>query len=121
MPSQVRVRLLPAGQVITLRTGERVLDAIDEQLEPGGSGLPTACRAAHCGLCLVWVREGAAGLEAALPEEAGLLARLGAASGQRLGCQLTVAAGSTAMPAPQQGCEIVLEVGLGAARPCTSR
>lgn len=121
MPSQVRVRLLPAGQVITLRTGERVLDAIDEQLEPGGSGLPTACRAANCGLCLVWVRKGAAALEAALPEEAGLLARLGVASGQRLGCQLAVAAGSTAMPTPAEGYEIVLEAALGTARPGASR
>jgi ferredoxin len=107
------LRLLPSGAVAQVRPGDRVLDALDEQLEPGpwGADLPTACRSANCGVCQVVVRQGAQRLEPALRREIALLAELGGPKGGRLGCQLVIAGAPTSVaPAAPSPGEIVLEV-----------
>jgi len=85
----MRVRLMPLGTVATLEPGERLLDALDDI---GLPVLPTACRAANCGICVVVVRGDGAGLAPPGPAEQRLLCGLGASSAnQRLGCQIHAA------------------------------
>lgn len=96
----MRVRLMPLGTAVELMPGERLLDALDEQ---GVPALPTACRAANCGICVVVVRGEEAGLAPPGAAEQRLLAGLGARAGQRLGCQIHAA------PGTGDG-EVVLEV-----------
>lgn len=112
MPFTLSLRVLPSGALVQVRPGERVLDALDEQLEAGplGHGLPTACRAANCGACRVIVLGGESLLAPGLPAENALLAELGMPMGGRLGCQLVVV-GSHSIPSLEPNLpEIVLEV-----------
>jgi ferredoxin len=102
LPSEkLRVRLEPSGGEIVLAPSERLLDALDAALEraiaarrsgdrsmPSLPALPTACRAANCGACLVQVESGAEAFAPASSAEQSLLERLGAGRGARLGCQL---------------------------------
>ena len=88
----MRVRLMPLGTVATLAPGERLLDVLDERCL---AVLPTACRSANCGICLLIVRGDGAGLAPPGPDEARFLSGLGVSAGQRLGCQLHAAADST--------------------------
>lgn len=83
----LRVRLEPSGLEFAVQPGERVLDAADASGRPG---LPTACRAGNCGICLVRVEQGLAALSAAEPAELRLLAELRAGLDQRLGCQIAL-------------------------------
>ncbi len=86
----VRVRLLGPGAAaasLQVAAGERVLDALDEQ---PGLGLPTACRAANCGACLLQVVAGAEALQPPLQRERATLQQLGAGPDQRLGCQICI-------------------------------
>jgi ferredoxin len=83
----IRVRLEPAGVELGLPPGERLLDALDEA-QHADSALPSSCRAANCGACLVHVLEGGTKLAAAGTRERALLQELGAADDQRLGCQI---------------------------------
>jgi ferredoxin len=77
-----RVCLRPSGVSVEVAAGERLLDVLDD-----GEivGLPTACRGATCGACLVRIVAGGELLEPAGPEEQRTLAALG---GDRLGCQI---------------------------------
>jgi ferredoxin len=77
-----RVCLLPSGVTVEVPAGERLLDVLDEGEI---AGLPTACRGATCGACLVRVVAGGELLEPAGAEERRTLAGL---SGGRLGCQI---------------------------------
>jgi ferredoxin len=89
--SRIDVRIEPSGLVLRVATSERVLDILDEAPE---AGLPLACRAGNCGACLLIVREGAELLDPPdLAERETLTAFGGAPPGERLGCQLRVAAG----------------------------
>ena len=83
----LRVRLDPSGLEFTVQLGERVLDAADAS---GRAGLPTACRAGNCGICLVRVEHGSETLVRPGPAELQLLADLRAPAGQRLGCQIAI-------------------------------
>jgi ferredoxin len=80
----MRVRLLPRGVELQVPPGTRLLDALDDA---AAAGLPTACRAGNCGLCLVRVLQGEPALAPARSEEGALCTRLGD-PGLRLGCQL---------------------------------
>jgi ferredoxin len=82
----LRVRLDPARVEFAVKAGERVLDALDAAALPG---LPTACRAANCGLCLVRVEQGIEALCDAGPHERRLLEALRTQADHRLGCQIT--------------------------------
>jgi ferredoxin len=75
---------------VSLRAGERLLDALDEQwLETADEPvLRFDCRAANCGSCRVRVRAGAAALSSAEPAERASLLQLGAADDERLACQI---------------------------------
>lgn len=84
-----RLRFEPSGVEVEAAPDERVLDAADEQPRVG---LPLACRAGNCGACLVTVCEGAAWLAPPADRECETLRGLGARSGQRLACQLQLAA-----------------------------
>jgi ferredoxin len=99
----VRVRLLPQRVELLVPAGTRLLDALDDVQ---GAGLPTACRAANCGLCLVRVLEGERALEPPASAESVLCKALGGAGGAglRLGCQLTLAADAAS------GQHVVLEI-----------
>ena len=88
--NDVLVRLLPSGVELRVRAGERVLDALDASAGGLRGGLPTACRAANCGICQVRVVEGAEALAIAGPAETRLLGNLKASPERRLGCQVTV-------------------------------
>jgi ferredoxin len=88
----MRIKLMPLGRVAELKPGERLLDALDEG---GLPVLPTACRAANCGICTVIVRGDGAGLAPPGPGEQRYLAGLAAAGNQRLGCQIHAAGDST--------------------------
>jgi ferredoxin len=105
----LRVRLEPAvsGTAPALRGGaafmelaladdERLLDALDDQQQLR-SALPSACRAGNCGACRVRVLAGDALLAAAAPREQVTLRELGAAEGERLGCQVHAAAGANGL------------------------
>jgi CDP-4-dehydro-6-deoxyglucose reductase len=70
---------------------ERLVDLLDEAGETVGW---LACRSARCGACLLSVGAGAALLIPPDPAETDTLIYLGAAPGQRLGCQLVVVAGA---------------------------
>ena len=83
----VQIRLFPSGENLELAAGERLLDALDDRELVI---LPTACRGAHCGTCLVRVLGGDACVEAAGAEERATLAAMKAAPGERLGCQVIV-------------------------------
>jgi adenylate cyclase len=76
---------LPNGSTIEVPSGERLLDVIDEQEL---TGLPTACRGATCGTCLVRVHRGRELLEPAREAERQTLATLGRGPEYRLSCQL---------------------------------
>lgn len=81
----MRLRILPSGATLSLAGDARVLDVLDESAE---LGLPTACRAANCGICRVRVLAGADTLQPSAARERQTLAALGAAPDVRLGCQL---------------------------------
>jgi ferredoxin len=83
---------MPLGTVTTLEPGERLLDALDEG---GLPALPTACRAANCGICIVIVRGDGLGLAPPGPDEQRFLDGLGVSAGQRLGCQVHAASEAT--------------------------
>ena len=94
----IRVRLesqrADAAVELELPPGERLLDALDDaQLEQ--SALPSSCRAANCGECLVRVLEGGTKLAPASPRERALLRELGASDEQRLGCQVHAEIGAS--------------------------
>ncbi len=89
-PNEVLVRLLPSGLELRVRAGERVLDVLDAGMAGLRGGLPTACRAANCGICQVRVVEGIGALAVAGPAETRLLGNLKASPERRLGCQVTV-------------------------------
>ncbi len=96
----IDVRIEPSGVVLRVASSERVLDVLDEAPE---AGLPLACRAGNCGACLLVVRRGGELLAPPDLAERETLAAFGAAPpGERLGCQLRVAAGVSG--------QIVLEV-----------
>jgi ferredoxin len=76
---------LPDGSTIEVPSGERLLDVIDEQEL---TGLPTACRGATCGTCLVRVQRGRELLEPPADPERQTLATLGRGPEYRLACQL---------------------------------
>jgi ferredoxin len=59
------------------------------------SALPTACRAANCGICIVIVRGDGLGLAPPGPDEQRFLDGLGVSAGQRLGCQVHAASEAT--------------------------
>jgi ferredoxin len=109
------VQLGPRGAELSLEPSERLLDALDaaldEQLAQGKRGgqlpaLPTACRAANCGACLVRIESGSEAFEPARERERALLQQLGAAPEDRLGCQLharaQLSAGSMARVATRE-------------------
>lgn len=87
MTKSITVRLLPIGPELVVQAGERVLDALDEHAR---GGLPTACRAANCGICLVEVTAGAGALAPPSARETRLLGVLGAPPTHRLGCQIAI-------------------------------
>jgi ferredoxin len=84
---RVRVRFEPSGLELEVPAGERLLDVADEHLE---LGLPAACRAGNCGVCLLRVRAGANALLAPAHVEQQALAALRSAPAQRLGCQVCI-------------------------------
>jgi ferredoxin len=94
----LRVRLeAVAGDAhveLALAPGERLLDALDDA-QHTRSALPTACRAANCGECLVQVIEGDTQLAPASPRERALLRELAVSEGRRLGCQLHAEIGAS--------------------------
>jgi ferredoxin len=90
-----RVRLQPTGAQVVLKPGERLIDALDER---GILALPTACRAASCGICLVQVRQGAEGLAPPGKDESSLLSWLRIAPEYRLGCQIRAAEAEPVTP-----------------------
>jgi adenylate cyclase len=81
-----RVRLrYPDGVTVSIEPGMSVLEASRAAGVPhasvcGGRG--------RCSTCRVWVRDGAEHLPPAGPDEARVLARIGATDGVRLACQL---------------------------------
>ena len=83
----MRVRFEPLGVAIEAQPSERLLDLVDEH---PGLGLPTACRAANCGLCVLTVVAGAEWVEPASARERETLRALGAQPAARLGCQLRI-------------------------------
>ena len=96
----IDVRIEPSGLVLRVASSERVLDVLDEAPD---AGLPIACRAGNCGACLLGIREGGDLLLPPDLAERETLTAFGAAPpGERLGCQLRVAAGVSG--------QIVLEV-----------
>lgn len=88
----MRVRLMPLGKVATLEPGDRLLDVLDES---GLPVLPTACRSANCGICIVIVRGEGFGLAPPAAAEQRFLEGLGVSAGQRLGCQVHAASEPT--------------------------
>jgi ferredoxin len=82
------------GVELALPPGERLLDALDDA-QHTQSALPTSCRAANCGRCLVRVLEGGTKLAPASPRERALLRELDADDDMRLGCQIHVEHGAT--------------------------
>jgi ferredoxin len=83
----VQIRLFPSGENLELAPGERLIDALDDRELVI---LPTACRGAHCGTCLVRiVGDGACAVEAGADERQ-TLASINADRDERLGCQLVV-------------------------------
>ena len=78
-----------AGKVEVLygRSGDRVLDLLDERPH---AAIAVACRAGNCGACLVEVLAGEAGVELAASRECETLLMLGSPKGARLGCQLVL-------------------------------
>jgi adenylate cyclase len=87
----MRVRLQPSGVELEVRSGDRLLDALDEA---GLVAFALACRAANCGSCRLRVVTGQAALSPPGPREQKTLAQLGAAGDERLGCQIVLAAES---------------------------
>jgi ferredoxin len=82
------VRMLPSEVTVEIAPGERLLDACD--FGPPGT-LPVACRAGTCGSCQLQVLHGAEAFLPASVRERSTLQQLGAAAGERLGCQLICA------------------------------
>jgi ferredoxin len=85
------VRLQPSGVELEVAPGERLLDALDEAERVA---FALACRAANCGSCRLRVLSGQAALAPPGPREQRTLAQLAAASDERLGCQVVLAADS---------------------------
>jgi ferredoxin len=85
----IRVRLEPRGVELDVLGGERLLDVADDHPE---LGLPAACRAGNCGVCLLRVLQGAGALSEPAAGEQRALVELGAASDERLGCQVRLRA-----------------------------
>lgn len=98
----LRVHFAPLGPAVELDRGGRLLDALDEL---GEYPLDFPCRDASCGGCLVSLVGGGHLVGLAGRHEQDTLARLGAAEGQRLACQLTADADAgevtLARPDPQ--------------------
>ena len=94
----IRVRLERSpddpGVEVSLPPGERLLDALDDA-QHAHSALPTSCRAANCGECLVRVITGETELAPASPRERAMLRELGSSHDQRLGCQLHAELGAS--------------------------
>lgn len=89
----VRILIQPRGVWLeAAEGGERLLDLVDEQ---SIASVPLSCRGAHCGICRLQVARGAGCFEPPGIPERETLAALGAGSGERLGCQLRVAPGSS--------------------------
>jgi len=86
----VEIEAREAGVVarVSVDLGERLLDACDEAEVP----LPSACRSADCGVCLVDVARGEDALEPAGANELALLGRLASPATHRLACQLRIGA-----------------------------
>jgi ferredoxin len=76
---------MPSGVTLEVPAGERLLDVLDEAEV---SGLPTACRGASCGMCLVQIAAGGEWLEPPSAAERRTLSDLGRGEGARLGCQI---------------------------------
>ena len=87
-----KVQILIDGQELQGAPGDRLLDLTDDA---PGHLLPTHCRAAHCGTCLVAVLAGEEGLSPPGEEEALYLQEQGFHSGIRLGCQVYLAPDSS--------------------------
>jgi ferredoxin len=85
-----RVTFAHTGLTVDAPSGERLVDVADAL---PGAGLPSACRHANCGLCRVWVLEGAELLAPPEAPERVLLSRLAAPAGVRLGCQVRLREG----------------------------
>jgi ferredoxin len=89
----LRIVIQPRGVLLeAAEGGERLLDLVDEQ---SIASVPLSCRGAHCGICRLRVARGAGCFEPPGSLERETLAALRAGSGERLGCQLRVAAGSS--------------------------
>jgi ferredoxin len=94
----VRTRLEPSGTEVELASGERLLDALDEQ--GTHAALPAACRAGNCGACVVRVITGAEWLEPPAGHEQATLSQLGCGADMRLGCQIRSAIHARGAPDP---------------------
>jgi len=90
----IQVRIEPACVELALPPGERLLDALDDA-QHMQSALPSRCRAANCGECLVRVLEGGTKLAPASPRERALLRELDAGEDQRLSCQIHAEIGAS--------------------------
>jgi ferredoxin len=89
----LRILIQPRGVLLeAAEGGERLLDLLDEQ---SIASVPLSCRGAHCGICRLRVVRGASCFEPPGRLECETLAALGAGTGERLGCQLRLAPGSS--------------------------
>ena len=82
-----QVLFLPLQVRLQWTAGERLLDVLDESERPI---LPLACRAMNCGICRVRLSSGSTAVRPASERERRLLQQLGAASEDRLACQLVL-------------------------------
>jgi ferredoxin len=89
MASVVRIRIIPHGIELNCLGPARLIDLIDDL---AAGGLPLSCRGGTCATCRVRVERGAELLEPASARERETLHSAGAASDERLGCQLSVCA-----------------------------
>jgi ferredoxin len=89
-----------AGLRLEANPGDRLLDLLDDEMS---HGLPLACRGANCAVCRVRVLGGQSALVAPDETERASLVKVGAATNERLACQVAVSAN------PQRGSEVVLE------------
>jgi ferredoxin len=85
---------------LVANSGDRLVDLLDDH---AGHGLPLACRGANCAICRVRVHGGEDALLQPDASELRCLAEAGALAGERLACQLEVAAN------PKPGTVVLLE------------
>lgn len=76
---------MPSGATLEVPAGERLLDVLDESEL---AALPTACRGATCGACVVQIAAGGELLEPPSAAERRTLSDLGRGPTDRLGCQI---------------------------------